>query len=88
MYKVMADAPGEERSAFSPIDSQWQGERGRIFSTESGGKSEEEIPQYRAQNATTLIEHLARLEVFDPSSIMRNTGIVCTIGEHMGRTTI
>lgn len=60
------------------VDSQWQGQRGRMFSTESS--QSDVVPQYRAQWASTLIEHVSLLDVFSSPNVIRNTGIICTIG--------
>ena len=63
------------------VDSQWQSQRGRMFSTESGRSDSDDVPQYRAQSAATNVEHLALLDVFSRPNVVRNTGIICTIGE-------
>ena len=55
--------------------------RSRLYSTDSI-HSESEVPHLDAQLANTHLEHLSLLNVFSQSHIMRNTGIICTIGEH------
>ena len=62
------------------VDSQWQGQRGRMFSTESS-QSDTVPSQFKAQWASTLVEHVSLLDVFSCPNAVRNTGIVCTIGE-------
>lgn len=78
----MTDSPTDDTATFSGlgVDNQWQGKRGRMFSTESS-QSDESLPQARARSATTLIEHLSLLDVFSHPNAVRNTGIICTIGK-------
>ena len=42
-----------------------------------------EVPQSLAASATTQIEHLSLLDIDSPVTVIRNTGIVCTIGKDM-----
>jgi hypothetical protein len=75
-------SPTDDKNPYTEslgIDNQWQGPRARVFSTESNN-SEPKVPHYRAQCATTNIEHLALLDVFSHPNVVRNTGIICTIG--------
>lgn len=40
-----------------------------------------EVPQGLAALATTQIEHLSLLDIDSPVTVIRNTGVVCTIGK-------
>lgn len=51
--------------------------RARLWSNSSSVDSE--MP--KASTTNTRLEHLCQLNVFGASHIMRNTGIICTIGE-------
>ena len=42
-----------------------------------------EVPQGLAALATTQIEHLSLLDIDSPVTVIRNTGIVCTIGKNV-----
>ena len=79
-------AEGRE-SPFSPtaedtlsVDQQ---SRKRLYSVDSIG--DPEVPHMRAQMANTHLEHLALLDIFSQPHIVRNTGIVCTIGKAVPR---
>lgn len=52
-----------------------------------GGRTESsssnEVPQGLAASATTQIEHLSLLDIYSPVTVIRNTGIVCTIGKYV-----
>ena len=47
--------------------------------------SSNEVPQGLAASATTQIEHLSLLDIYSPVTVIRNTGIVCTIGKYVLR---
>ena len=87
-----ASTPTEEIVVFSPpgsgggsgsggflgLDEAWKGKRGRFFSTDSA--LEAVVPHQEAQMASTTLEHLSLLDVFTKPHVVRNTGIICTIG--------
>lgn len=83
-----AGTPTEENVVFSPtgsgsggflgVDDAWKGNRGRFFSTDSA--LEATVPHQEAQMASTTLEHLSLLDVFTKPHVVRNTGIICTIG--------
>ncbi len=79
----MTDSPTDDSAYIKGlgVDSQWQGNRGRMFSTDSSHSESEELPQYKAAAASTLVEHVSLLDVFSQPNVVRNTGIICTIGE-------
>ena len=54
--------------------------RDRYLSTDSIA-SDGFVPQQEAQLANTHLEHLSLLDIFSQPHIVRNTGIICTIGE-------
>lgn len=62
------------------LDTRWMGKRGRHFSTDSTAEAGAPVPHQEAQSAKTLIEHVSLLDVFSKPHIVRNTGIICTIG--------
>ena len=62
------------------MDSRWMGKRGRHFSTDSTSEAMP-VPHREAQSAKTLIEHVSLLNVFTKPHIVRNTGVICTIGK-------
>lgn len=62
------------------LDTRWMGKRGRHFSTDSTSEGMV-VPHREAQSAKTLIEHVSLLNVFSKPNIVRNTAIICTIGE-------
>ena len=62
------------------MDSRWMGKRGRHFSTDSTSEGIP-VPHREAQSAKTLIEHVSLLNVFTKPHIVRNTGVICTIGK-------
>ena len=62
------------------LDSMWMGKRGRYFSTDSTSEGIV-MPHREAQSAKTLLEHVSLLDVFTKPHVVRNTGIICTIGE-------
>jgi len=51
--------------------------------TRSDSGSTSEVPQGLAASATTQIEHRSLLDIDSPVTVIRNTGIVCTIGKHV-----
>ena len=57
-----------------------QYKRQRLFST-SSALSDTEVPHQMAQLANTRLEHLSLLDFISQPNVVRNTGIVCTIGE-------
>lgn len=63
------------------MDSRWMGKRGRHFSTDSTSEGMYPVPHREAQSAKTLIEHVSLLNVFTKPHIVRNTGVICTIGK-------
>ena len=77
----MAESPVDDVNPGLGVDKHWQGQRGRMFSTESSQSDQDSVPQYRAQCAATLIEHVSLLDVFSRPNVVRNTGIICTIGK-------
>ena len=62
------------------LDTRWMGKHGRHFSTDSTAEAVAAVPHQEAQSAKTLIEHVSLLDVFSKPHIVRNTGIICTIG--------
>ena len=58
--------------------------RQRLYSTDSALSMELEVPHQEAQMANTRLEHLALLDIFSQPNVVRNTGIVCTIGKRPG----
>ena len=52
--------------------------RSRIGS--QGSNYGDEMPHFEAQLASTHLEHLCLLDIFTQPHILRNTGIICTIG--------
>ncbi len=86
--QVVVGSPVDHEAVFSipsvrvPVDSQWSKSGARMFSTESSqGELAVPGPQYQAQGAETHVEHVALLDVFSRPNAVRNTGIICTIGE-------
>lgn len=49
--------------------------RGRLYSVDT------RVPHIHAQMANTRLEYLSLLNVFAEPFVVRNTGIICTIGE-------
>lgn len=64
-------------SVSSDLNIQGMGGRSRLWSIDSSVDSETPRPSL----TNTRLEHLCQLNVFGTSHIMRNTGIICTIGE-------
>ena len=54
--------------------------RGRLYSAEPSF-TDREVPQMEAQLANTHLEHLCLLDTSSHPNVVRNTGIICTIGE-------
>ncbi len=78
-----------EASSLSSVDMDYlsvsaqSGPRSRLYSSDSLGL-EVEVPQQVSQDVNTHLEHLSLLNIFSSPHIVRNTGIICTIGE-LGR---
>ena len=51
--------------------------------TRTESVSSNEVPQGLAASATTQIEHRSLLDIYSPVTVIRNTGIICTIGKHV-----
>jgi len=75
----------EPHSPTSPIDSQWQRKGNtQLFSTDSSeslGDANLKLPHEKAQCANTFVEHVSLLDTFTKPNVVRNTGIICTIGK-------
>lgn len=54
--------------------------RGRLYSTDAS-LGDVDVPHQAAQQANTRLEQLSLLDIFSMPHVVRNTGIVCTIGE-------
>ncbi len=81
-----ASTPTDETVASPPgvrlgVDDAWTGKRGRFFSTDSAKDGDLDVPHSQAQRANTYLEHLSLLDTFVKPNVIRNTGIICTIGE-------
>lgn len=54
--------------------------RQRLYSTDTT-LGDMDLPHLAAQMANTRLENLSLLDIFSAPHIVRNTGLVCTIGE-------
>ena len=86
----MSEVPDSPLSPSLPVDHQcvdhqWQKKGNtRIFSTDSNESLTEvgvKLPHEKAQFANTFIEHVSLLDTFSKPNVVRNTGIICTIGK-------
>ena len=57
--------------------------RGRLYSSDAA-LGDLDVPHQAAQLASTRLEQLSLLDIFSVPHVVRNTGIVCTIGTYSG----
>ena len=83
--KEMSENPDSPVSPL-PVDHQWQRKGNtRIFATDSNESLTDvglKLPHEKAQLASTHIEHVSLLDTFSNPNVVRNTGIICTIGNN------
>lgn len=89
--EIRRDSEGSGSEVFSPVPKvitptdgslQLPGDRHRqrLYSTDTT-LGDMDLPHLAAQMANTRLENLSLLDIFSAPHIVRNTGIVCTIGE-------
>jgi pyruvate kinase len=87
MPKLIAPSTSERElllMAPSPLPSesdllQLPGRQGRLYSTDAT-LGDLDVPHLAAQMANTRLENLSLLDIFSAPHVVRNTGLICTIG--------
>ncbi len=69
---------GSSEMDFLSVAAQPAGPRSRLYSSDSRNGAEQE--RLVTTLVSTNLEHLSRLNIISSPHIVRNTGIVCTIG--------
>ena len=77
-------SPGDVPKVIAPASSetdmlQLPGHQTRLYSTDTT-LGDMDVPHMAAQMANTRLENLSLLDIFSAPHLVRNTGIVCTIG--------